>query len=98
MADGDLVILNQRGVEVGKTRSGLFHAAIVPGQSVDLTLALPALPGPGRYRLFVDLCDEQQLCFFQGGSEPWEWEFEARDEAAAASGKRSAPGLAGLEN
>jgi len=92
------VILDQRGLEVGKARSGLFDAAVVPGEGIDLTLTMPGVPHAGRYRLFVDLCDEQQLCFFQAGSEPWEGEFEARDEARSASGQQSASGLAGLAN
>jgi hypothetical protein len=89
------VLTDRAGREVWKGRSGLFHAAVAPGEAVDLTVALPGLP-PGSYRLFVDLMDEQQLCFFQGGSEPWQWEFEARDQAAATARERHAAGLAGL--
>jgi predicted protein tyrosine phosphatase len=50
-------------------RAGLFYAEVPPGQSIDLTLSLPALP-PGRYELRVDLSDEQHAFFFQTGSEP----------------------------
>jgi hypothetical protein len=59
-------------------RSGLFNAEVAPGHSIDLTLALPALHEPGRYRLFVDMKDEQQCWFYQTGSEPLEWELEVR--------------------
>ena len=39
-------------------------------------LALPALRQPGRYRLRVDMTDEQHAYFFQTGSEPLVWELE----------------------
>jgi hypothetical protein len=91
------VIKDRRGVEIDKDRSGMYETQVGPGERIDLTLALPALPA-GAYRLFVDLMDEQHLCFFQGGSEPWEWEFEARDQAAATAGERRPAGLAGLAN
>src|SRR5262249_9730654 len=78
------VLTERQGGIVDKSRAGLFEASVAPGESIDLTIALSPLPGPGPYRLFVDLMDEQHLCFFQGGSEPWEGEFEARDEVAAA--------------
>jgi hypothetical protein len=56
-----------RSVAMG--RAGLFNAEVAPGQSIDLTLALPAVQTPGTYRLVVDLIDEQQCMFFQTGSE-----------------------------
>jgi protein tyrosine phosphatase (PTP) superfamily phosphohydrolase (DUF442 family) len=61
-------------------RAGLFDAVVAPGQSIDLTLAVPALEAPGRYRLWVDMVDEQQCWFFQLGSEPLEQELEIKDE------------------
>jgi hypothetical protein len=51
-------------------RAGLFDAEVPPGGSIDLTLALPPLRAPGRYRLRVDMTDEQHAKFFQEGSEP----------------------------
>jgi protein tyrosine/serine phosphatase len=62
LADGD-----DRPVATG--RSGLFRAGVAPGESVELTLALPALRS-GRYHLFVDMEDERHAKFFQVGSEP----------------------------
>jgi protein tyrosine phosphatase (PTP) superfamily phosphohydrolase (DUF442 family) len=59
-------------------RSGLRVADVPPGGSIDLTLALPPLPEPGRYHLLVDLCDEQHCCFFQTGSEPLQCDLEVR--------------------
>jgi protein tyrosine phosphatase (PTP) superfamily phosphohydrolase (DUF442 family) len=58
-------------------RAGLFHATVWPDEHLDLTLALPALP-PGRYRLRVDLVDEQHGFFLQFGSPPLFTEVEAR--------------------
>jgi protein tyrosine phosphatase (PTP) superfamily phosphohydrolase (DUF442 family) len=63
---------------VATDRSGLFDAVVAPGACIDLTLALPALRA-GRYRLLVDMIDEEQCWFFQTGSEPLEREIEVRD-------------------
>jgi hypothetical protein len=60
-------------------RAGLIDAVVTPGQCIDLTLALPALSKPGRYRLRVDMIDEPQCWFYQTGSEPLEAELEVRD-------------------
>jgi hypothetical protein len=59
---------------VAMGRAGLFDAEVAPGQSIDLTLALPAVHTPGTYRLVVDMIDEQQCMFFQTGSELLEQE------------------------
>lgn len=66
-----------RGVACG--RSGLIDARVEPGQGIDLTLVLPAIKRAGRYRLLVDLVDEQHCWFFQVGSEPLEREVEIYD-------------------
>lgn len=57
-------------------RAGLFDAEVAPGESIDLTLPLPALHDRGRYLLWVDMIEEQHCNFFQTGSEPLEWELE----------------------
>jgi protein tyrosine phosphatase (PTP) superfamily phosphohydrolase (DUF442 family) len=59
---------------VAMGRAGMFNAEVAPGQSIDLTLALPAVKAPGTYRLLVDMIDEQQCMFFQTGSELLEQE------------------------
>jgi hypothetical protein len=51
-------------------RAGLFEGEVPPGRGIDLTLALPSLPGPARYRLRVDMEDGEYSSFFQTGSEP----------------------------
>jgi hypothetical protein len=61
-------------------RAGLFTAEVLPGQSIDLTIALPAIAAPGRYYLFVDMTSEQHCEFYKTGSEPLLWELEACDE------------------
>jgi hypothetical protein len=63
-----LLDLDDRPLSEG--RAGLFDAEVPPGGHVDLTLALPPFRGPGRYRLRVDMADEQHAKFFQEGSEP----------------------------
>lgn len=50
-------------------RTGLRHATVNPGESIDITLPFPEL-APGRYLLRADLIDEQHASFFQLGSLP----------------------------
>jgi hypothetical protein len=90
------LLWNPAGELIASGRAGLFDATVAPGQSIDLTIALPALKVPGRYRLWVDMVDEQQCWFYQTGSEPLEQELEVRDEDAAAVGECDAVGLVGL--
>jgi hypothetical protein len=55
-------------------RGGLFAAHVPAGGSIDVRVALPALPA-GRYTLTLDMVDEQQGWFYQHGAEPLEWPF-----------------------
>jgi hypothetical protein len=64
------VIVDAQGALEAEGRAGLFDATVPPGGHIDLTLALPALYRPGRYRLRVDMADEQHAHFVQTGSEP----------------------------
>jgi len=65
------VLTNQRGTCLIKGRAGLFRAEVPPGESIDLTLALPAVPQAGPCYLMVDMLDEEQQCwFYQNGSDP----------------------------
>jgi hypothetical protein len=61
---------------VGEGRSGLFHATVPPGESIDLTIALPTQCVPGRYELRLDMVDEQHASFLQTGSLPLIWRLE----------------------
>lgn len=47
--------------------TGLLDTTVSPGESIELSLALPPL-GPGKYRLTVDLVDEQHTWFWAMGS------------------------------
>lgn len=73
------VVVDADGGQVAWGKGGLFDAEVAPGESLDVTLALPGMPAAGRYLLVVDLCEEQHCSYFQVGSEPLEWEFEVRD-------------------
>jgi protein tyrosine phosphatase (PTP) superfamily phosphohydrolase (DUF442 family) len=63
---------HDRLIDVVKT--GLRDGRVLPGQTVDFTLELPALALPGRYRVQIDMIDEQQCWFYQTGSQPLEVE------------------------
>jgi hypothetical protein len=72
-------VWDEHDIQVAMDKSGLFDAEVRPGESIEVTLALPALERAGRYRLMVDLSDERQCWFFQVGSEPLEEELEVRE-------------------
>ena len=62
-------------------RAGLVHADVGPGQSIDVTLAMPAFQRAGHYRLMVDMLDEQQCWFYQVGTEPMEMELDVHEQS-----------------
>ncbi len=64
------LLANAEDQQVANGLVGLFHAIVSPGSSIDLTLALPPIREPGRYRLRVDLVDGQGSSFYQLGDEP----------------------------
>jgi len=57
-------------------RAGLFRTDVAPGQCVELDVALPPIAKPGRFRLVLDMVDEQHGWFYQLGSALVEREFE----------------------
>jgi protein tyrosine phosphatase (PTP) superfamily phosphohydrolase (DUF442 family) len=67
-------VQDETGQKVAAGKAGVFDRELGPGQSLDLTVALPGLPAPGTYRLFLDMLDEGQAWFYQMGSEPVECE------------------------
>lgn len=69
------VLQNAQYQSVAQGNAGLFDAMIPPRSSIDLTFALPSLPQPGLYRLFVDMVDAPHCFFYQAGSEHLEKEF-----------------------
>ena len=60
--------------------AGFFDATLAPGESIDLTLALPALRDPGRYRLVVDMYDCKMGWFNPYGSRKFESELDVDHE------------------
>jgi protein tyrosine phosphatase (PTP) superfamily phosphohydrolase (DUF442 family) len=75
---GSYVLLDPSGNQIFSGRAGFFDADVPPNESIDLTLALPALANPGRYRLQIDMVDEQHCYFHQAGSEPREEDLDVR--------------------
>ncbi len=73
---GIYVLQDTHGRPVALGRAGLFEAEIAPHQELEMTFALPAVKSAGRFRLLVDMEDEQQGWFYQFGSEPLEQEIE----------------------
>lgn len=57
-------------------RAATFDAEVMPGESIDIDVAVPALRTPGKHVMTVDIMDEQQGWFYQFGSQPLECEFE----------------------
>jgi hypothetical protein len=70
-------LFDEQGAELHMGRSGLFHAEVQPGDSIDLTLSLPPIRQPGRYQLRIDMKDEQHAFFFQLGEDPLLWDLVA---------------------
>jgi hypothetical protein len=64
------VLSNDRYQRVSEGKAGLFEASVLPGEFIDLTVALPGVAGPGCYELRLDMVDEQHAYFLQTGSEP----------------------------
>jgi hypothetical protein len=71
-------LLNEKDDYLTEGRSGLFDAVVRPGESIDLTAALPPL-AVGRYHVQLDMIDEQHAWFYQtGGTQPLTLELEVR--------------------
>jgi hypothetical protein len=67
------------GDPVYEGRSGLFERVVPPGESVEVTVPLPTTLTPGRYRLRLDMIDEQHAWFYQeGASQPLYADVEVR--------------------
>jgi protein tyrosine phosphatase (PTP) superfamily phosphohydrolase (DUF442 family) len=60
--------------------AGLFDHTLMPGESLELTLALPAVREPGRYRLVVGMSDRELSWFHLYGSPKFETELSVGDE------------------
>jgi hypothetical protein len=71
------ILSDEQDQPIAHGRAGLLDVLVDPGHSIELTVAIPAVHAPGRYRLWVDMVDEQQGWFYQMGSEPLEIELTA---------------------
>jgi protein tyrosine phosphatase (PTP) superfamily phosphohydrolase (DUF442 family) len=72
------ILFDELDCAVAYGRGALADTEVPPGRSQDVTLVLPALKQPGKYRLLVDMVDEQQGWFHQLGSEPLEREITVK--------------------
>lgn len=68
------VLYDEHDHLVHRGRWGLREGRVLPGETLDVSLVVPSVSLPGRYRLFVDLMDQEDGWFFQTGSEPREEE------------------------
>jgi hypothetical protein len=73
------LVRDDEGRGVAHGRAGLRAKTVAPGASLDATVVIPPLERAGRYRLMVDMIEENHCWFFQTGSEPWEEELEVRE-------------------
>jgi len=55
---------------VHQGRAGLYETTVQPGEAIDLKVVVPPMKRPGRYRMLIDMTDEQYCLFYQIGSEP----------------------------
>lgn len=74
-----LVIFDETGQEQITDRSGLRAKTVAPGEMIDLIAPVRGLDRPGRYRVFLDMVDEQLGWFYQMGSDPLERELIIRE-------------------
>jgi protein tyrosine phosphatase (PTP) superfamily phosphohydrolase (DUF442 family) len=72
-------VFDEHDRQVETIKTGLRDQQILPGQSADFTVCLTGLSRPGRYRLLLDMIDEQQCWFYQTGSQPLELEVTVRE-------------------
>jgi protein tyrosine phosphatase (PTP) superfamily phosphohydrolase (DUF442 family) len=59
---------------------GFFPATLLPGESIEFTVPLPAIREPGRYRFLVDMYDCRMAWFHRYGSPRFEGALEVVDE------------------
>jgi hypothetical protein len=64
---------DDKGCDIYEGRGGLMETEIAPGHVLTALVVVP-LPGPGRYRLLLDMVEEGHCWFYQAGADPWEEE------------------------
>ena len=70
---------DSQGQAVAAGRAGLLDKVVPPGELVTVTLVIPPVTSAGRYRLMIDMVDENHCWFYQTGSEPWEGVIDVRE-------------------
>jgi protein tyrosine phosphatase (PTP) superfamily phosphohydrolase (DUF442 family) len=73
-------LLHESGSYGVLSACGFFDRRVEPGESIALTVTLPALSQPGKYALLVDMSDEQSCWFFMVGSPPYRQYVEVKDD------------------
>jgi protein tyrosine phosphatase (PTP) superfamily phosphohydrolase (DUF442 family) len=70
-------VQNELGEQVASGQAGLFRKSVPPGESLELTLAVPPIPQAGLYTLRADLMNGtgaavpiRQTGFYQFGADP----------------------------
>ena len=78
-------VQNTLGAYVHSGQAGLFRRTVKPGETIELTIAIPPLNVPGRYFVRVDLMNAteagvpiRQTGFYQFGSDPMMLAIEAQ--------------------
>jgi protein tyrosine/serine phosphatase len=72
-------ITDDKEGEVLNGRGALFEATVLPGQTIDLTMATRPIHEQGRYRIVIDMMKGYYLWFHQTGAEPLEEELDVRE-------------------
>jgi len=72
-------LFNEQDQQIAGVKAGLRDGEVHRGETVEFTVVLSPVRQPGRYRLQVDMSDEQQCWFYQTGSEPLNGELVIRE-------------------
>ncbi|MCI0641194.1 MAG: tyrosine-protein phosphatase [Gemmataceae bacterium] len=64
---------------ISESRSAMLDKKVTPGESFEALVVVPPITTPGRYRVLVDLVEENHCWFYQVGAEPKEEEIVVRE-------------------
>jgi protein tyrosine phosphatase (PTP) superfamily phosphohydrolase (DUF442 family) len=74
-----VIVTDERGRNISQGEAGCFDAVVEPGDSIELTVGMPAVYRPGHYRVVVDMAHQNPYyTFSQVGHEPLERDLEVR--------------------
>jgi protein tyrosine/serine phosphatase len=80
------LLFDAQGRKVARGVAGQCERCVAPGETIDLTVPLPGIRQPGKYHLLLDLLQDDQVFFYQLGSEPWDCEVLVREMGTATGG------------